>query len=111
MSVSLGIFDVFASAVPGSLYVAIALYLSNRFGWFDVTRLGDVDTTILLVGFVVLSYVAGQVLGPAGRAATDRIPGWRITEEDTRASVHPPQPRAGRSALRPPWRAAWVPDL
>jgi hypothetical protein len=37
MNISLGIFDVFANAVPGSLYVLLTLYASVRLGWVDLT--------------------------------------------------------------------------
>ena len=37
MNISLGIVDVLANAVPGSLYVLLTLYASVRLGWVDLT--------------------------------------------------------------------------
>jgi hypothetical protein len=35
MSLVLGIYDVFAYAIPGSLYFAWLAYVSDRLGWFS----------------------------------------------------------------------------
>ena len=45
MNISLGIFDVFANAVPGSLYVLLTLYASVRLGWVDLADVTGLNTT------------------------------------------------------------------
>jgi hypothetical protein len=67
MSVSLGVFDVFANAVPGSLYLAIAVYLANRFEWLDVHDLRDVDSALLILGAIIAAYLAAVLALQQGR--------------------------------------------
>jgi hypothetical protein len=61
MSLTLGIFDVFAYTVPGSLHLAIISYVAVRLNWIDFHRLDDVNATILLVAIALLSYLLGHV--------------------------------------------------
>jgi hypothetical protein len=61
MSLALGIFDVFAYAVPGSLYLGIISYVAVRLHWLDLHRLDDVNATLLLVMIVLASYLIGHV--------------------------------------------------
>ena len=73
MNISLSIFDVFASAVPGSVYLATSLYLAVRWGWLDVDDLAGLDTTFALVAAILVSYLLGQVPGPALRKVAERV--------------------------------------
>lgn len=74
MNISLSIYDVFATAVPGSLYLAVTIYLGVRFGWIEWADLAGLDTTFALVGAILASYVLGQVAGSACRRVIERVP-------------------------------------
>lgn len=76
MNLSLSIYDVFANAVPGSLYLALTIYLGVRFGWIDLADLAGLDTTFALVGAVVASYLLGQVAASTMRRLIERFPLW-----------------------------------
>ena len=38
MAMILGVFDLLAYAIPGSLYLAVFAYVAHRAGWIDVPR-------------------------------------------------------------------------
>ncbi|MGH9212446.1 MAG: hypothetical protein ACRD2C_17480 [Acidimicrobiales bacterium] len=84
MNFSLGIYDVFATAIPGALYLAATLYLTVRFGWVEWQDLAGLDTTMALTGALVSSYVLGQTLGPGMRWCVDGLPMPRSTTDDHR---------------------------
>jgi hypothetical protein len=74
MNISLGIFDVFANAVPGSLYVLLTLYASVRLGWVDLADVNGLNTTLATLGGALLSYLVGQVFCPTLRRQLWRVP-------------------------------------
>lgn len=84
MSFSFGVFDIYANIIPGSMYMSVMLYLADRYGRLDIEDLGEIDTTILILGFAIAAYLLGQVLGPAAGLLTSRIPLWKQTIEDAR---------------------------
>jgi hypothetical protein len=63
MNLSVSIYDVFASAVPGSLYLVAGIYLAARFGWVEWARPGE--------ELLVMGSMFGDLTGPgqAGRGA------------------------------------------
>lgn len=85
MNVSLSIYDVFATAVPGSLYLAVTIYLGVRFGWVEWADLADIDTTFALVGAVLASYLLGQSAGAVLRRQVERLGWWRTSTATVRA--------------------------
>ena len=84
MNVSLSIYDVFASAIPGSLYLVASIYLGVRFGWIDVADLAGLDTTLAVAGAVVASYLLGQVLGSSLRWLVERGDLWATPPAEVR---------------------------
>jgi hypothetical protein len=96
MSASFGIFDVFANAIPGSLYVTIAVYLSDRFGWFDAGNLGDLDSALLALIVVTASYLAGHIFAGPSRFILDRVPRWRRSHDDIRQEFKARNPSLAR---------------
>lgn len=77
MSLSFGVFDVLANAIPGSLYLVLTVYVGVRFGWIDPADLVGLDTTVALVGAVVASYLLGHILGSSLRRVVELVPLWR----------------------------------
>ena len=85
MNLSLGIYDVFANAIPGSLYLVAILYVSIRLGWIDLADLTGLDTTFALAGAALASYLLGQALGSSLRRLVELLPLWRRSVDDVRA--------------------------
>jgi len=93
VTLALGIFDVFTYAIPGSLYLTLLVYVAARAGWLPLDAAGGFDTSVLLIGVALASYLLGHVtyrLGSllnrlvpprdhlragAAREFTDRVPG------------------------------------
>lgn len=97
MNLSLGIYDVFANAIPGALYLVVIVYVAVRFGWIDMADLAGLDTTFAFVGAVVASYLLGQVLGSNLRWLAERVPLWRTSTAQVRAEFRRRNPTvAGR---------------
>jgi hypothetical protein len=72
MVIILGIFDLLAYAIPGSLYLAVFAYAAHRAGWIDVPSLLQLPSLLLLIALVVAAFLTGQASYPLGRL-TDRI--------------------------------------
>jgi hypothetical protein len=84
MNISVSIFDVFANAIPGSLYLVIMLYVGVRFGWVDWSELAGIDTTFALVGAILASYLLGQSVGTVLRRPLERTGLWGTSTKDVR---------------------------
>jgi hypothetical protein len=72
MAIILGIFDLLAYAVPGSLYLTTFAYASHRAGWIDVPSILDLPSFLLLAALAVAAFLTGQASNPLG-SAIDRI--------------------------------------
>lgn len=72
MAIILGVFDLLAYAVPGSLYLAVFAYVSHRAGWIDVPVLLGLPSLLLLVAFAIAAFLVGQAAHPLG-SLLDRI--------------------------------------
>ena len=83
VNLSLGVFDIFAYAVPGSLYLALGAYIAGRLEWIDVGQLLHVPTVILAGGIIVLSYLLGFVTYPLA-SSMDRALRLRKHSNDAR---------------------------
>lgn len=75
MSLSLGVWDVFAYAVPGSLYLTFAAFIAARLGWVAIGPVLHTPTLLLAGGIAVSSYVLGLVTYPLGAVADRWLPG------------------------------------
>ncbi|MCK9897810.1 hypothetical protein [Frankia sp. AgB32] len=76
MNLSLGVFDIFAYTVPGSLYLALLLYVLDRESWIDLGQVGDLNSTVLIAGGVVASYLLGHLTYAPRRFLGRRMPRW-----------------------------------
>src|SRR5215470_5132676 len=74
MNITLGVFDVFTYAVPGSLYLALLTYIADRLGWIDPTRIFQGNTTLLIIAGAVLSYLLGHITYWVGEQLARRYP-------------------------------------
>jgi hypothetical protein len=72
MAFILGVFDLLAYAIPGSIYLSVFAYASHRAGWIDVPSLLNVPTVLLLLAVGVAAFLAGQASSPLG-AVVDRL--------------------------------------
>ena len=60
MAIVLGIFDLLAYAIPGSLYLTVFAYVAHRAGWIDVPALLTLPSLILLIAVAVAAFLTGQ---------------------------------------------------
>jgi hypothetical protein len=72
MAIVLGIFDLLAYAIPGSLYLTTFAYASHRAGWIDVPSLLGLPSLLLLTAVAVAAFLTGQASSPLGNVI-DRI--------------------------------------
>jgi hypothetical protein len=91
---SLGIFDVFTYAIPGSLYLAFGLYVGARMDWVDPGRLDDLPAVLLIGGIVVISYVIGHLTYLAGSIVDRVFPFWMKTPSHARRRFLAKMPQA-----------------
>jgi hypothetical protein len=79
MALILGVFDLLAYAVPGSLYLTTFAYVSHRAGWIDVPGLVELPSLLLLAALAVAAFLTGQAAHPLG-SMIDRINPFGSTE-------------------------------
>lgn len=83
MRLSLGIFDVFTYAIPGSLYLALGVYLGARLDWLGTEELGHLPAVLLISGIVVISYLVGHLTYFVGSLVDRAFPFWRRTPDES----------------------------
>ena len=76
MNLSIGIFDLFTNAIPGSIYLVATIYVAVRLGWVDVDDLVGLDTTVALIGATLAAYLLGQIVAPTLRRLAERLHPW-----------------------------------
>jgi hypothetical protein len=62
----LGVFDLLAYAIPGSLYLTTFAYVSHRAGWIDVPSLVGLPSLVLLIAVAIAAFLTGQASHPLG---------------------------------------------
>ncbi|WP_018654502.1 hypothetical protein [Actinomadura flavalba] len=105
MRLSLGIYDVFAYAIPGSLYLALGVYVADRLNWFDVKTLEPTPTLFVATAIVVTSYLLGHVTTIFGALIDRALWFWRPTFEAAREDFFTNVPEAAthpHSTSHPP---------
>lgn len=103
MRLSLGIFDVFTYAIPGSLYLALGVYLAVRLDWLDAQKLGHLPTVLLVSGIIVISYLVGHLTYFVGSLVDRAFPFWRRTPDESCRQFLQQVPAArGRPYIRAP---------
>lgn len=61
MNITLGVYDLFAYAVPGSLYLALMTYIAERFSQIDPLRVLTINTAVVIICAGILSYLLGHI--------------------------------------------------
>ncbi|WP_448625304.1 hypothetical protein [Geodermatophilus sp. URMC 64] len=84
MAFILGIFDLLAYAIPGSLYLTTFAYVSHRAGWIDVPSLLGLPSLLLLIALAVAAFLTGQASHPLGKVV-DRFNPFGSTEPSKEA--------------------------
>jgi hypothetical protein len=94
---TLSIFDLFAYTIPGSLYLVLLLYISDRLDWLDLRGAENLNTAFLLIGAALASYLLGHINYQLGRLV-DRglLPSWRTGPPGPKQQFlsHVPTPKA-----------------
>jgi hypothetical protein len=97
MNFTLSIFDLFAYTIPGSLYLVLLLYISDRLDWLDLRGAENLNTALLLIGAALASYLLGHITYQLGRLV-DRVllPSWRAGLPGPKQQFlsHVPTPKA-----------------
>jgi hypothetical protein len=78
VSIQLGLFDVFTYTIPGSLYLALIAYVTNRLGWIDIAHLKAVPDLVLAGALLIASYVVGFVTNPAAEQLDHGLRYWLV---------------------------------
>ncbi|MGC5022594.1 hypothetical protein [Micromonospora sp. DT47] len=76
MNFSVGIYDLFAYAIPGSLYLALLIYVSDQQSWLNAEGLVNLPMPLLIAAGLVLSYVLGHLTYPLA-STLDHLPRGR----------------------------------
>jgi hypothetical protein len=66
MNITLGVYDLFAYAVPGSLYLALLGYIAERLRWVDPSRILHANTVLVVIAGLILSYLIGHITYQVG---------------------------------------------
>jgi hypothetical protein len=66
MAFILGIFDLLAYAIPGSLYLTALAYVAHRAGWIDVPTLVALPSLVLIIAVAIAAFLIGQASYPLG---------------------------------------------
>ncbi|HEV8557876.1 MAG TPA: hypothetical protein VGR06_15955 [Actinophytocola sp.] len=77
MTFAVGVFDLFAYTIPGSLYLGLAGYLVVRVGWVEPAELTGVPVVLLVIGAVLASYLLGYMVYPVGAGVNRLVPRLR----------------------------------
>lgn len=73
---ALGIFDIFAYSIPGSVYLCVLLYVLDRTSLLDAGHLFSLNTTAATIGAVLASYLLGHVTYLPRRFLDRRLGRW-----------------------------------
>jgi hypothetical protein len=84
MSITLGAYDVFGYAAPGSLYLALLAYIGTRLGWLDPLQLLRASTTLTVIGAALASYLLGHITYMLGQIVHFRLSPWIARMSDAR---------------------------
>ena len=84
MSITLGVFDVFAYATPGSIYLALSVYVATRLNWVDPLRMLHANATLTIIIAAVASYILGHITYTVGQTLSSRLSVLRVDLTDIR---------------------------
>jgi hypothetical protein len=60
VGIAIGIFDLFAYAIPGALYLSLLAYIANRAHWINAGELLTSPSVALLAAIVIAGFLVGQ---------------------------------------------------
>ena len=83
MSFTLGVYDLFAYAIPGSVYGTLLYYVSARAGWIHRDGL-DTNSFAVLVAALVASYLLGHLTYGLSRTLGRALPKRLHTSAEAR---------------------------
>jgi len=81
VSFSLGLYELFAYSVPGSLTLALLVYVGVRLDAVDLSKLLDTPSALLIVGAAVASYMLGHLVFAVGETIGRFLPFRRESSE------------------------------
>jgi hypothetical protein len=87
MSITLGVYDVFTYAAPGSLYLAVLTYIATRLGWVDPLQMLHANATLTVIAAALASYLLGQVTYVLGLAFNFSVSPWNRDMADARSEL------------------------
>lgn len=64
MNFNLGLFDLFTYAVPGSMHLAVFIYIAQILGWIDVAQAGAIPSVLLITALAIASFLLGHITYP-----------------------------------------------
>ncbi|HET8660349.1 MAG TPA: hypothetical protein VFM55_15285 [Micromonosporaceae bacterium] len=100
MTFTIGIFDLFTYAIPGSLYVALVTYMSLRLQLTTVDELASsMPTALLIIVVATASYVLGHVSYSVGLVVDKVLPLWRRESLNARKVFAVRMPGCANSAI------------
>lgn len=98
MSITLGVFDIFTYAIPGSVYLALMVYLGSRFHWLEPARLLSTNTVLVVTVAALICYLIGHITYSIGRFLAYPLRIWTKETSDAREEFVSRVPAArGRS--------------
>lgn len=80
VSFALGVYDVFASGIPGAIYLTLGVYITTRFGLLDLREVTSLGTIPLTIVAVVLSFFLGSATYRLGELLDHILPGAKGRE-------------------------------
>jgi hypothetical protein len=109
-SITLSVYDIFAYAVPGAMYLTLITYVFTRLSWIDPARVLSGNTTLVVLGAALACYVAGHASYALGRILQHGVRIWKKDMDDAREEFSRRLPaakdRAFLRADRPTLQAA-----
>jgi hypothetical protein len=78
VSIQLGLFDVFTYTIPGSLYLALIAYVTDRLGWIDIASLKTTPDLVLAGALLIASYVVGFATSPVAEQLDHGLRHWLV---------------------------------
>lgn len=64
MNFTLGLFDLFAYAIPGSIYLAIFVYSAQTLDWIDLAQVSNISSIFIIVAIAIASFLLGHITYP-----------------------------------------------
>jgi hypothetical protein len=61
----------------GSLYLALLAYISDRLGWLSFGGVSHLNTTLLLIGVALASYLLGHITYELASRIENVLPSWK----------------------------------